>query len=427
MDDQSVVDYDFLSMDAAGQNRDVIMSRSFPAGDGWLSDESVAFQDISPTGDMLYSYANGPQLMLRIRELSSGTDRVLAIGSSDASFSKDGSTVAFAAADCVGDQQCRIKGWPSNGLWTIRADGTNLKRIVLGPGEFTSPDYSPDGDTIAFSSSRNFPAGGSRAQEIYSVKPNGSCLTWLTNGSPASTDPEWVPSDLTSSPDECGMRTRRPLVEVKPARSKGRFAAPRLWAGPRLGERLLSSVEYVIPSSRWDSYTYGDCSSFHRSSCGQPISVEVGPACGAPFGPSLEIGMNWRARPFRGGVLINSTSAKRRLRASRFLIRTGQVIVGSDSVLPRGLGPKVSMKDHLRVLRQLKQVDGSSVRQFGPAKIRTGWVRFAGRSNRAVHRLGSVLAASRALQVHAEDVRFGISLYRSLGQMRFTASCGDRG
>ncbi|MCB0859973.1 MAG: PD40 domain-containing protein [Solirubrobacterales bacterium] len=426
--DRSFVDFEFLSMDAAGQDRDVIMSWSFPSEDGsWLSDESVSFQDISPHGDILYSYAKGPRLMLRIRKPSTGTDRVVAIGSSDASFSDDGRNVAFAAAECVGEVQCRIKGWPSNGLWTIGTDGANRRKIVRGPGEFTAPDYSPDGATIAFSSSRNFPAAGSTAHEIYSVRPDGACLTWLTNGTPASTDPEWVPSDLPTAPEKCGMRNRRPLVEVEPARNKNRFVMPRLWAGPRVGERLLSSVEYVIPGSRWDAYTYGDCSSFHRVSCGAPISIEVGPVCGAPFGPSLDVGPNWRARSLRGGILITSTTGKRRLRASRLLTPAAQVVVGSNNVFQQGIGPKVSMKDHLQLLRQLRRVDGRPIKRFGPPKIRDGWVRFARRSSRILDRLGSVSETAKTLEVHPQDVRFGASLHRSLDRTKFKAvSCQGR-
>lgn len=422
-DGQIFIDYEFLAMNPAGEDREVIMAWSFASEDGsGLTDESVSFQDISPQGEMLYSYANGPKLALRMRDLSTGSDRRIAVGSFDAAFSSDGQDVAYATTECVGDRQCRITGWPNPGLWTVRADGTNREKVVSGPGEFASPDFSPDGGRIAFSSSRNFPTAGAEAQEIYSVKPDGSCLTWLTNGTPASTDPEWVPSPHSTKSANCGMRNRSPLVEVTPSRNKGKFASPRLWAGPRVDERLLSSVESVIPGSRWDVYSYGDCASFYRAACGRPISVEVGPVCGAPFGPALTLGSIRRTTLLKRGVLITSRTAGRRLQASRLLTRSAQVVVGADRINSPGIGPKVSTKDHIQVLRRLRTIEGQRVERFGPSRIRRGWVRSARRSKRAFDRFGSVTKAAKSLDASQESVRFGVRLIRTLDRAKFRAT-----
>ncbi|MEV8612954.1 hypothetical protein AB0383_34395 [Amycolatopsis sp. NPDC051373] len=40
----------------------------------------------------------------------------------------------------------------SFGLWTIRADGTGLRRLTSGPFDHREPVFSPDGEKIAYSS-----------------------------------------------------------------------------------------------------------------------------------------------------------------------------------------------------------------------------------------------------------------------------------
>jgi Tol biopolymer transport system component len=57
-----------------------------------------------------------------------------------------------------------------------------------------SPDWSPDGRVIVFSSSRccDSPSGFS-AFGLYTIRPNGSGLRQLANGYPNASDPAWSP------------------------------------------------------------------------------------------------------------------------------------------------------------------------------------------------------------------------------------------
>ena len=93
------------------------------------------------------------------------------------------------------------------GFSTSTRDGKQLQRLTRNPGDDATPAWSPDGSRIVFSSDRNLP--GADAQEVYSVAPDGSCLTWLTNGSPSSAIPAWRPgSGDAFAPASCDPRSR---------------------------------------------------------------------------------------------------------------------------------------------------------------------------------------------------------------------------
>jgi Tol biopolymer transport system component len=91
-------------------------------------------------------------------------------------WSPDGETIAFEM------NMPQKRGTADYDLWVMNADGSN--RIDLTPDEFQAwnPAWSPDGQWIAFEYSRN-PRG------IYLIKPDGSDLTYLTNG----IKPAWSP------------------------------------------------------------------------------------------------------------------------------------------------------------------------------------------------------------------------------------------
>ena len=70
----------------------------------------------------------------------------------------------------------------------INTDGSNPTNLTNDPSADTLPDWSPDGNKIAFVSSRN---GG---QDIYVMNANGSNVTRLTSNPPFfSVSPKWSP------------------------------------------------------------------------------------------------------------------------------------------------------------------------------------------------------------------------------------------
>ena len=81
-------------------------------------------------------------------------------------------------------------------IQVMRADGTGLTKVAdwefrgeaLDPGLFPPPQWSPDGESILFTSYS--PAGDS---DIFVVDRDGSGLANLTNGAGVDTDPAWSP------------------------------------------------------------------------------------------------------------------------------------------------------------------------------------------------------------------------------------------
>ncbi|MCA9061560.1 MAG: PD40 domain-containing protein [Planctomycetaceae bacterium] len=72
-------------------------------------------------------------------------------------------------------------------LWAVSAEGGSARRLTAHPSEDSDPHFSPDGQSIAFSSSRS----GSR--QVYVMPANGGepkQLTWHTEG---STVEDWYP------------------------------------------------------------------------------------------------------------------------------------------------------------------------------------------------------------------------------------------
>ncbi|MHB1680531.1 MAG: hypothetical protein ACYCTB_08515 [bacterium] len=74
-------------------------------------------------------------------------------------------------------------------IYTINADGTDLKRLTNTFGINTAPSYSPNGNRIVFVSNRG---GG---PQIYVMNSNGSNVHMISfNGSNYNSSPEWSPN-----------------------------------------------------------------------------------------------------------------------------------------------------------------------------------------------------------------------------------------
>jgi hypothetical protein len=143
------------------------------------------------------------------------------------------------------------------------------------PGDDGSPDWSPDGGRIAFSSNRNFPDGA--GFEIYSIRPDSACLTWLTNGTPESTAPDWRPgAGASSDPGRCGDAARPALIETD-VRDVARLEGSRpLWLGRSFRGLLLTGAERTRPGI---FFRYDDCARYDPRECPEELHVSQASVC----------------------------------------------------------------------------------------------------------------------------------------------------
>lgn len=90
------------------------------------------------------------------------------------SWSPDGNMVAFSSSRAGGRD-----------VWLINTDGSGLKRLTKFPGFEESPVFSPDGKRILFESNK----GGT--VELWSVDLNGQNPKQITNTGTGARDPDW--------------------------------------------------------------------------------------------------------------------------------------------------------------------------------------------------------------------------------------------
>jgi Tol biopolymer transport system component len=165
--------------------------------------------------------------MIRVVDGDGSRPRVLARGESP-SWNPEGTAIAFHSA--------RV---PGNGLdvYTMDADGTDQRRIVMHPGgggehpintaDDYGPAWSPTGWTIAFTTRRD------GNDEIYSMDPIGHRVQRLTNSPAADRDPAWSPdgaviafvSDRDGNDEIYSLDQRRVLRRLTQSRGDDRAPA----------------------------------------------------------------------------------------------------------------------------------------------------------------------------------------------------------
>lgn len=215
---------------------------------------------------------------VEVVDLSGGEPRELVKGASAADWSPDGSRIVFdkrladGAWVCLEgiEEECRN----SRRIFVASANGKSIERLTDSDADETNPDWSPDGSRIVFQSNRNLP-GELVATEVYSVAPDGSCLNWLTNGSPKSIEPVWDPSGGFTDPGSCESHGR-PVLAERELSDDADVETPPFWSGPASGSRVFSGEdEGVFPTF----LLYTDCSLYDPSKCHSTYQFSI-PNCG---------------------------------------------------------------------------------------------------------------------------------------------------
>jgi dipeptidyl aminopeptidase/acylaminoacyl peptidase len=227
-------DLDIFVMDGDGSHRrQLTFSRAYDEDPSWSGDGSfLAFESGAPSPDVWRIDADGSHLELLTH--SPGLD-------GDPAISPDGTRIAFTSErdgnleiyvmnadgsnqvrltndggkvrDLVLDEVDQNPAWSPDGtriafdssrddqfeIYSMRADGTDVRRLTDHQSLDAAPAWSPDGKSIAYISDR----AGKDSRDIWVMRAYGSAPHRITHGAIAQSPPDW--QALPSAPPGCTL------------------------------------------------------------------------------------------------------------------------------------------------------------------------------------------------------------------------------
>jgi Tol biopolymer transport system component len=371
--------------------------------------EQVGAPAWSPDGSTIaYTYyrldrENDYRPLIRSVPASGGESRTLIRDAEEPAWSPDGSRLAFASVRDRNGKRCGSDEceWAGE-IYTAAADGSGPRRLTVNEGDDANPAWSADGSRILFSSDRNLPERDSR--EVYSIAADGSCLTWLTNGTPASGFAAWRPgSGSRYDPGSCDPGSRPAVVDTPPLPE----VEGGLWLGPRFRGRLLSGTL----DGAGDPYlAYEDCERF--AGCPDPVLIRSETVCKTRRFRNVA-GAGYRLFRRRGAILAYYGNEANGVLFSGPAVTTIQIegrnrLADVDGIV-RGLRPLGSTRPVARLA--LPRVPRAVARRLE-------------QTARARERHGSVKQTARALGINRFEVEGRLRMrraLRSLGPYRYAA------
>jgi tol-pal system beta propeller repeat protein TolB len=142
-----------------------------------------AFPSFSPTGDT-FSFTNNFRSIERMKIDGSDRHEVYKDSQSPAftpDWSPQGDLIAFTRGRVFAG------GSTDNEIYVVRPDGSDVRNVTQHPANDALPSWSPDGKRLVFRSTRD----GNK--ELYVINTDGAGLTRLTTSPGTDTFPHWSP------------------------------------------------------------------------------------------------------------------------------------------------------------------------------------------------------------------------------------------
>lgn len=406
-----------FTMDTGGAHRRVLLRLNQKARP-WSSWKSFAEPALSPDGDKLLYLLDpgydeiftegGYETSLRLLDLSSRKTRKISDYALGGAFSPDGKRIAYTAVEREDDENfC----WSADEycldysrVRVVNVNGSGGRNLTNGRADERSPDWSDDG-RIVFQSARGKWRGMAETTEVYSILPNGKCLTRLTNGSPASLAPAWSdPNGSATGPRACGARPAGPNQELA-LPSASAVGSDALWLGPDFRSTMLSRA---YAGQGGSIFLYGDCGLILVRRCGPPVMLYDFDVCELRGYMAVYLGLAARQKQ-RGIPVVRETKPGYETARMTFGFsgRTVFYLIGGSGQGDRRMQHRKEI-DALRPFGTSKAVVGD----LPPPVIPRGDVKAMKRVQRVFARTGTVTRTAKLLKQDVFYVRANLMFGR---------------